>query len=149
MPDLTFEIIGDPKAQGSKVAFMAGGKARMKEQSGLNHATWRNQVADVARTIAEHVDVPAPLDGPLTLNVEFRFRMPKSRPARIRALGEHPKTTAPDTSKLVRALEDGIQAAGLITDDARFWCITAFKVETVTGWTGASVTVTYTEGAQP
>lgn len=147
MSDVSFEIIGDPKAQGSKVAFLAGGKARMKEAAGQPHATWRNQVAQVAAEVAQHDDIPAPLDGPLTLEVEFRFRMPKSRPARIRALGEHPKTTAPDTSKLVRALEDGLQAAGLVTDDARFWNVNAWKVETVTGWTGARVTITHHEGA--
>lgn len=137
---LSFEIIGDPKPQGSKTAFRVGNHARVKEDGGLAHATWRNQVARVAKDLADANDVAAPLDGALVLDVEFRFPMPKSRSKRIRALGTTPKTTAPDTSKLVRALEDGLQAGGLIVDDARIHRITATKVET-TGWTGATVTI--------
>lgn len=149
---ISFEIIGDPKPQGSKTAFRVGKHARVKEVNSLDHATWRNQVAQVARDLAEHDDVPAPLDGVLTLNVTFRFAMPKSRPKRIRdmvaASGYAPKTTAPDTSKLVRALEDGLQAGGLITDDARIAYLTAAKVET-TGWTGADVTIAYQQPGDP
>lgn len=149
MTRLSFEIIGDPKPQGSKTAFRVGNHARVKESGGLDHATWRNQVAQVARDLAQADDVDAPLDGALTLHVTFRFSMSKSRPKRIRELGIHPKTTAPDLSKLVRALEDGLQAGGLITDDARFFLITASKVET-TGWTGAEVVIAHNQpGDQP
>lgn len=148
MTTISFEIIGDPKPQGSKTAFMAGGKARVKERHSDTHAVWRNQVAQVARDLADAPDVPAPLDGPLILDVRFRFAMPKSRPKRIREQGSQPKTTAPDLSKLVRALEDGLQAGGLITDDARFWNITTTKVET-TGWTGAEIIITHDEETDP
>lgn len=140
MTPIEFEIIGDPKPQGSKKAFRVGNHARMEEDGGLAHATWRNQVAQVARDVADSLD-ERPLDGALVLRVEFRFAMPKSRPKYIRERGQVPKTTAPDTSKLVRALEDGLQAGGLVVDDARFWRIDATKVE-VTGWTGAIVTIT-------
>jgi len=138
---IAFEVVGLPKPQGSKVAFNAGGRARMKEAGGAEHAAWRNQVAQVARNIAQHADVPAPLDGPLELSILFRFPMPASRSKATRALGEVAKTTAPDLSKLIRAVEDSLTAAGLIADDARIARYGRMsKVET-TGWTGCTIEI--------
>jgi Holliday junction resolvase RusA-like endonuclease len=138
-----FEVTGTPMPQGSKKAFAVNGQARMKETGGLKFAAWRNQVSEAARREAETLDTP--LDGALTLHVTFWFPMPASRPKKIKALGQVPKTTAPDTSKLCRLVEDSLQAAGLITDDARIAHLEARKWETATGWTGATITVT--EGA--
>lgn len=130
-----FDVIGTPKPQGSMKAFMAGGHARQKPSGGLEFAAWRNAVSEAARHQAEIV---GKLDGPLRLNVLFRFDMPKSRPKAARELGRAPKTTAPDLDKLVRAIGDALTAAGLIRDDALFVAITAEKIET-TGWTGATI----------
>lgn len=140
MKRVEFEVIGDPRPQGSKRAFVANGRAVVKEASGAAHATWRNQVATAARDVAGQDDIAAPLDGALILDVTFRFPMPKSRSKAVRAEGHCVKTTAPDTSKLVRALEDGLQAGGLIVDDARIHTVIASKVEVV-GWTGAIVNI--------
>lgn len=137
-----FDVIGDPKPQGSKKAFVANGRAIMTE--GNTHAAWRNQVADAARQAAIGLLLcEAPLDGPLEARVEFRFAMPKSRPKRVRDQGESPKTTAPDVDKLVRTVFDGLQAGGLIADDSRVWRVVASKVET-TGWTGCTITLAAT-----
>jgi Holliday junction resolvase RusA-like endonuclease len=146
-----FEVLGTPMSQGSKKAFVANGRAMMKESSG-GHAAWRNAVARAAKdivdtAIAEWAEMEGglnfgyPLDGPLGLSVEFRFPMPKSRPKTDRHRGRIFKTTAPDTSKLIRCIEDGLQAGGLIVDDARFCAIEACKVEVV-GWIGATITIT-------
>ena len=137
---VTFDVIGVPAPQGSKRAFVANGRAVMKESGGDKFASWRNAVATVAR----HHAARTPLDGALGLTIEFRFPMPASRSKRVRQLGRIPKTTAPDTSKLVRCVEDALQAAGLVVDDARFTTIEACKVETV-GWSGAVITVTREE----
>ena len=51
------------------------------------------------------------------------------------------KMTAPDTSKLVRSIEDSMEAAGLITNDARFAIVLATKVEVLDGWTGADIVI--------
>lgn len=135
------EIIGTPSPQGSKTRMpngaMLDGKSRGARE---RHKSWRQAIAETARDVADHDDVDAPLDGALELDVEFRFAMPKSRPAAVRDAGRGPKTTMPDLDKLVRALGDGLQAGGLIRDDARFATITATKVEVV-GWTGAVVTI--------
>jgi Holliday junction resolvase RusA-like endonuclease len=137
-----FEVIGIPAPQGSKTAFRAKtGKTVTKESNALGHAAWRNAVAERATRARDHIAWGGPFDGPLGLSIDFRFPMPASRPKRLRALGEIPKVSAPDTSKLVRCVEDALQAAGLVVDDARFCAIEARKVET-TGWTGASIRVT-------
>lgn len=137
-----FEVIGHPYPQGSKKAFVANGRAIVKEASGGNHAAWRNAIAQVAREIAPP---GGPYDGALGLSVEFRFPMPASRSKAVRNSGRAWKTTAPDTSKLIRCLEDGLQAGGLIVDDARFCAVEATKVETI-GWTGATITITREDG---
>lgn len=137
---IEFEVIGLPKPQGSMKAISIGGQARVKPSGGNEFAAWRNAVSQAARDVAEHDDVSAPLDGPLALDVTFRFPMPKSRPKRDHAAGLAWKTTAPDLDKLVRTVGDALTASGLIADDARFAVIKATKAET-TGWTGAVIRV--------
>lgn len=138
-----FEIIGLPAPQGSKSAVMIGGKARLIEGKGSagrnRHKDWRTTVASVARDVADTTP-EAPLDGPLHLDVIFRFPMPASRKKADLARGWAWKTSAPDLDKLVRTLGDGLTAGGLIRDDARFAIVTAEKRE-VTGWTGALVII--------
>ena len=41
---VTFEVIGEPKPQGSMKAFNAGGFARVKPSGGEAFASWRNAV---------------------------------------------------------------------------------------------------------
>lgn len=148
------KVIGVPKAQGSKRAFVIPGKngtkarAAMVDAAGTAGSQWRDAVAQAAKNLADGIldsgqqshNVP-PFTGPLGLSVEFRFPMPKSRTKAQHHQGRIYKTSAPDTSKLVRSLEDGLQAAGLIKDDALFVAIEAMKTE-VTGWTGAVITIT-------
>lgn len=142
MTPITFEVIGTPAPQGSKTAVRTKhGRTVMLEGKGegrRRHKTWRAAVAEAARDVAGHDDVEAPLDGPLVLDVEFRFPMPASRSKTVHALGRAPKTTAPDLDKLVRALGDGLTEGGLIRDDARIVTTISSKVEVV-GWTGAVV----------
>lgn len=131
----TFEIVGNPAAQGSKRHVGAG---RMVEMA-KGHKPWRDAVANAAREIADNLD-DTPLDGPLRLDVEFRFPMPTSRSKALRTAGRAPKVSAPDTDKLIRCLGDALQAGGLIRDDARLTEIHARKIEVI-GWTGATVTI--------
>lgn len=140
-------VIGEPKPQGSKVAFNAkySGKAMTKEVGGAGFAAWRNAVTKGAYDLFNALNQSdldrEPLDGALALDVEFRFRMPASRPKSDRLRGIIPKTTAPDTSKLIRLIEDSLQAAGVIKDDARFADVHANKFEVVDGWIGARITI--------
>ena len=136
---ITFDVVGIPRPQGSKKAFSANGRAMLKEAGGLDHARWRNAVADAAKAIAD--TLPQPLSGPLRLDVQYRFTMPASRPKATRTAGQAWKTTAPDRDKLDRAICDAYQASGRITNDSQICAGESVKYE-VTGWTGATITVT-------
>lgn len=138
---IEFEIIGLPSPQGSKTkmpngAMVEGGSKVARDRQ----RDWRTTVAQTARDIAASLD-DAPLDEALRCVVQFRFPMPTSRKASIKAEGIAAKTSAPDLDKLMRALGDGLQAGGLIRDDARICESAQSKVEVV-GWTGALVKIT-------
>lgn len=143
MTAVSFEVLGLPVAQGSKSAFVRGGKAVMVE-TGKGHAAWRTDVANEARDAMRRAGLREPLDGPLALYVTFRFPCPTSRPKAHREAAARlhgtPKTTTPDLDKLVRSIGDALTASGLIRDDARIWDLHARKVET-TGWTGAEILI--------
>jgi len=139
MGAVEFEVIGLPAAQGSKRHVGNG----VMVESSKKVAPWRDSVAGAARDIAERIGDSAPFDGPLDLDVTFRFPMPASRKAAVRSAGHAPKTTAPDLDKLIRAVGDALTTSGLIRDDARISTITAEKVEVV-GWTGAIIRITET-----
>jgi len=134
-----FEVVGDPKPKGSKRGFVVDGHAVLADAGGADAARWFDAVATVAH---EHAEARgAPLDGALELAITFRFKMPKSRPAAVRRAVIAPRTTAPDLSKLVRAVEDAMQAAGLIADDARIARLIADKIELIDSWSGAEICV--------
>lgn len=143
MTSVHFEVLGLPVQQGSKSAFVRGGKAVMVE-SGKGHAAWRTDVANAARQAMRDAGLTQPLDGPLALYVTFRFPCPTSRPKAHRTAAQRPqgapKTTTPDLDKLVRCIGDALTASGLIRDDARIWTLDARKIET-TSWTGADILI--------
>lgn len=153
----SLRVYGIPRPQGSRRAFVIpgknGGKARAvtTDAAGQLGAQWRDAVSQAAKNLADtlldstahpHPHNIPPFTGPLGLSVTFRFPMPQSRKKADREHGVIYKTTAPDCSKLVRSLEDGLQAAGLIKDDALFCTVEASKVEVWDAWTGAIVLIT-------
>ena len=96
---------------------------------------WRSAVAEAARDIAADV---GQYDEPLHMEVCFRFPMPKSRRAGVRAVGIASKTTAPDLDKLIRSTGDALTTSGLIRDDALICSVHASKLEVI-GWSGAVI----------
>lgn len=130
---VTFEVIGLPAPQGSKTRMPSGVMVEANKRT----KPWRDSVAAAAR---EQADVAGMLDGPLVLQVCFRFPMPASRPKAVRARGEAWKKSTPDLDKLVRAVGDALTQSGLIADDARIVRVVAEKVE-VSDWTGAVIAV--------
>lgn len=133
-----FEVLGLPAPQGSHTAVSRGDRAIVIEGGSdagrAKHRAWREAVAWTARDIAE----PEPHDGPLSLDIEFRLPMPKSRPKRARESGMVPHAVRPDLDKLVRSTLDGLTDGGLIADDARVFHLNVSAWE-VTGWTGADI----------
>jgi Holliday junction resolvase RusA-like endonuclease len=120
------EVLGEPKPQGSVRAINAGGKARVIHGSGM--AGWRNIVADA---IAGSWDEPTEPDG-LAVHMQFCFHRPKSHPKwQGNVWPFHVKR--PDLDKLVRTILDAIVAAGVVTDDAKVFYLSAEKRYLVDG----------------
>lgn len=131
MTPVEFEVIGTPAAQGSKRH--VGNGVMVESSKALK--PWRSAVAEAARDIATDV---GQYDEPLHMEVCFRFPMPKSRRAGVRAVGIASKTTAPDLDKLIRSTGDALTTSGLIRDDALICSVYALKLEVV-GWSGAVI----------
>ena len=79
--NVTFIVYGKPAPQGSKVAFLARGKVRMKDQNQAIMRGYRDQVTRGAVYALAEADLPRPLAGvhvPVELVVEFMFLRPRS-----------------------------------------------------------------------
>jgi Holliday junction resolvase RusA-like endonuclease len=141
---IAFTVHGIPAPQGGSRAVQTAAGARLITTGGVGLKDWRASCAAAAEAQAlEHGCITTGL----MVRVVFRFPMPKSRPKRMRAAGVWPKTTAPDTDKLQRALGDSLTAGGLIRDDALICRWDARKVEVWDGWTGAEIDLIPLEAA--
>ncbi|MBE4796181.1 RusA family crossover junction endodeoxyribonuclease [Streptomyces caniscabiei] len=134
-PDLEFTVTDHrPAPQGSKRHV---GRGRLLEQS-KRVAPWREAVDTAARAaaLARHIleyggrpapgAAPAPLDGPLSLEVVFTVRKPASAP-KTRVTWPTTRDSG-DIDKLLRSTFDALTTAGAIADDSRIVEITARKV---------------------
>lgn len=108
-------VDGIPAPQGSKVVGLTKGGKPFVRESSKRLARWRQDV-EVAVKAKMLSIAPWPSwqwDGAIRANFEFYFPI----------TGDHKdgdlKISAPDLSKLQRAVEDSITDAGLWTDDAR------------------------------
>lgn len=137
---ITFDVLGTPAPQGSKAAFINRhtGKPGMRDMGGRGLTTWRDSVSSKAHELAQEHGC---FDGPLRLIVLFRFPMPASRSKSDRMLGCIWRPIPPDSSKLLRALEDALKVGGLIHDDSRIVEHLVRKVEVFNSWSGATVTL--------
>jgi len=147
---LRFTVAGPPVPQGSKKSFIhwVGGKPRavLKDDNEKALKAWRRAVAKPAAIALSHRQDKglAPFDGPMIIQIEFRFQMPKTRPKASRLAGTGRKFTAPDVDKLCRAVFDGLEDSRLITNDARFCDLRARKFE-VTDPTQVGAVITIAE----
>lgn len=117
---ITLEVYGEPATQGSKRAWVNAktGRAQMIEQTSDRLIPWRSAVTTFARRAMEISGTNerrAPLDGPLAARMVFTVRKPLSAPKTRRTWPHKGK----DVSKLARAAEDALTAAGLWVDDSR------------------------------
>lgn len=113
---LTLYVAGIPAPQGSKRAFVIGGKARLVEMS-KRVKPWRRAVEYASIEAARRAQV-GPFLGPVRVSLEFVMPRPKTT--------KHPACTSkPDLDKLVRATLDGL--APVIPEDSCVVRISAFK----------------------
>lgn len=130
----TFFIPGHPRPQGSKRHV---GNGRMIESS-KHLKPWRDSVTLIAKQKFKH-----PLDGPILLEVEFV--MPRTKA--MRENPAPPMIQAPDTDKLIRAINDGLTGVAY-ADDSQVTTIQAHKRRAKVGEnTGAKIKVTIDEHA--
>lgn len=139
---ITLEVQGLPAPQGSKkvtryLRTSFGPRAVLGESS-KNVAPWREQVVRICWEFMKTSSLEFPIEGPLEVNVEFKFDRPKSH------YGTGSKSTvlkkdAPywitsvqkgDLDKLQRSSFDALSqksGAGLIKDDSQITLIYAAK----------------------
>jgi len=109
MSYVEFNVLGDPKPQGSMRAFTnpkTGRPILTSASKGL--PAWRRDIKEEA---VNHFD--ALIDGPVGVWAEFRFTRPKSAKK-----GATWKISTPDLDKLVRSLLDALTGVAY-QDDAR------------------------------
>ena len=134
-----FTVIGTPASQGSKTAYVRGGRAVIVDGSSKagrdKHATWRSQVANEARVVAERRGEP--FSGPCAVNLDFFFPLPARDPHR------YYHAVPVDVDKAIRSVLDSLVNAGLVVDDSLVSVVKAAKFYARDGhWTGVGVTIT-------
>lgn len=117
---MIIKAYGEPAPQGSKRAVNRGNANRPVSivDSSPKLAPWRSDVITATRAVlsagyGEYQVIP-PLDGAILARMVFSFRRPKS----IKYTKRPFPSVYPDLSKLCRATEDALKAAGAIMDDA-------------------------------
>lgn len=134
---VSFFVPGIPRPGGSKTAAVIrrkGGEIVMHNgrpltttrEAGKYTATWRADVREAARRA---MDGASPFTGHLALRVSFFFPRPKQHFRASGALKDNApsfKGSRPDTTKLLRSLEDAL--TGLVwMDDSQIVCQVATK----------------------
>lgn len=102
---MRFFVPGRPAPQGSKNAFVRGGRAVVVEVS-KGVKPWREAVQDAAVTHGCQ-----PLDGPVSVRLTFLMPRPKAMPKKANLT----MTKKPDLDKLARAVLDAL--TGVCFDD--------------------------------
>lgn len=123
MKDLFFMVDGSPAPQGSKTAYVRGGRAVLVEAN-KRLPEWRMAVTEAARQAMHSLEQVEPFDKPIKLVVTFFIARPK-KPKHERYPG-----SKPDLDHYIRAVGDSLTSAGAITDDSliveivarKLWC---------------------------
>lgn len=110
-----FFVAGNPAPQGSKSAFVRGGRAVMVESS-KRLKPWREAIAKAA---AKCFDAPSGPSSPIELCLTFHLPTPK-KPRRTMP------TSKPDIDKLTRAVCDALTGV-VYHDDSQVVSVTAHK----------------------
>jgi len=137
-----FWVAGKPQTGGSKKAFVnkKTGRAIVTEDN-KKSKPWR---ADVQAAAYRAVQLESLLEGPLVLKVTFYFNRPKSHygsgknAAVLKPSAPQYHITRPDTTKLIRPLEDALTGV-LWRDDSQI--VLQFAEKKFGEFPGAAVTV--------
>lgn len=122
MTRLSFFVAGTAKPQGSKKAFVRGGRATLVESAGQPLKDWRADVRNAAVIAMHDAQQTGPMTGPVAALITFVMARPKARKRDV-----YP-ATRPDADKLARGCLDALQSAGVYVDDGQIAHLTASKV---------------------
>lgn len=127
----TFRVRGIPVPQGSMRALLTKqGRAVAVNSNSSRLALWRNDVVEAAAKCAPAV---GPLQGAVSVRLEFRLPRPKSHYRTganadlLRDAAPLYPAKAPDIDKLTRCILDALTVAGFINDDALVVALDASK----------------------
>lgn len=130
---LSVFVEGDPVAQPRPRAWARkgpGGKVTARMYDAGTAKPWRERIAAAVLPLRPE----APLDGPLSLELTFLMRRPKSHFRKSGTVREsaptHP-TGKPDIDNLVKAITDELTQLSVWQDDSQVVCVYAKKLYTV------------------
>lgn len=134
--NVSFRVYGVPAPQGSKTAFVRGGRAVVVDGSSTTGrqklSSWRAEVAREAQNEAN----TEPFQGPVSVTIRFYMPRPKSAP-KSRLYPDR----KPDVDKLVRSTLDALSGV-IYRDDAQIVRLNAVKLYAdVEDPPGANITV--------
>jgi len=106
-------VDGIPKGQPRPRAFAFKGHARIYDAGTAEG--WKSLVANAVKP---HLP-PAPLEGPVRVDMIFRFPRPKRLCRKKDPPGEVPHTAKPDIDNLEKSVFDALQQIGVFRDDGQ------------------------------
>jgi Holliday junction resolvase RusA-like endonuclease len=120
---IQIEVMGTPVPQGSKRAFMAGGRPVVVDVQGEALRTYREAIA---YTMKQHIRQP--IRGPIELTIDFEFARPRGHYGKRGLLASAPvdKTSKPDIDKCIRSVMDALTGV-VYVDDAQVRWVKAAK----------------------
>jgi Holliday junction resolvase RusA-like endonuclease len=136
MLDITFDVLGEPKSQPRPKAMRRGNFIHVYTPATAK--AWKGLVASAAKPFLS----PVPIEGPLSLSLDFRFVRPKSHFTSKGALTKGARiahTTKPDADNLAKAVMDALTDAGLWKDDTQI--VRLFVTKTYAETEGVSVRI--------
>lgn len=105
--------------QNKKIGYM-GGRAMLFDTTNLKNAR-ALLISQLLLNKPKMLTETGPLVPPLRLSVVWRFTVPSTRRKKLEKSGKAQfKTTSPDTSNLLKTLEDCLVVAGYAANDAHF-----------------------------
>lgn len=119
-------IWGQPVPQGSMTCVGRGGFHNVQPANAKTLKPWRKQVVAAGRHLLGNIG--APIAGPVGVEVTLTVPRPASVPPGARPWPTARGKNSLDVDKGARAILDGLQDSGLVTDDAQVVELIARKV---------------------
>lgn len=133
--NITFDVIGIPQPQGSLRCFCRNGRAVVTSDN-PKLKEWKKHVKEVAMQFAPRY----PMEGPLSVELDFRMPVPKSAPKRTKLFA----VKRPDIDKISRGAIDPMTGV-IFRDDSQIVVLKATKYLAYENFQGVSIRVSHVE----